>query len=158
MAVITANASAVLTAAGTSAGTGYITWTAPSLPQGVSAWTSVVISGTWTWGGNGSISRVIIGSTITFDGTPFSVSLSVKQTPPLALTCTGNKNATGSGFNWSGLTVTYTYTSADGSAVLVKVSGAWVTASAVYRKQNGSWAEVSDFSTIDTSKTFVKGE
>lgn len=158
MAVITANASAVLTAAGTSAGTGYITWTAPSLPQDVSAWTSVVISGTWTWGGKGSVSRVTIGGTNTSDGIPFSVSLPVDQTPPLAITCAGNKNATGSGFTWSGLTVTYTYTSADGSAVLVKVNGAWVTASAVYRKQNGSWTEVSDFSAIDTSKTFVKGE
>lgn len=106
---ITANASASLTAAGTSTANGSITWTAPTLPEGVAAWDDVRISGKWTWGGKGSINRVTINGTNTSDGIAFDIDISGKSSP-LSITCVGNKNATGASFTWTGLTVTYTYT------------------------------------------------
>lgn len=106
---LTANASASLTAAGTSTATGSITWTAPAFPEGVTAWDSVIISGSWSWGGKGSITRVTINGTNTSDGVVFSVSIAGKSSP-LSITCVGNKNATGNSFTWSNLVVTYTYT------------------------------------------------
>lgn len=106
---ISASAAASLTAAGTSTATGSVTWTAPSLPEGVAAWDSVVISGTWTWGGKGSVTRVTINGTDTSDSIAFSVNINGK-TSPLSITCVGNKNAAGSDFTWSDFTVTYTYT------------------------------------------------
>lgn len=106
---LTANATASLTARGTTTATGSISWTAPSLPDGVAAWDSVVISGTWTWGGKGSITRVTINGTNTSDSIAFSVNISGKSSP-LSITCVGNKNATGSNFTWSDFVVTYTYT------------------------------------------------
>lgn len=106
---LTAAATASLTARGTTTATGSISWTAPAFPEGVTEWDSVVISGTWTWGGKGSISRVTINGTNTSGGVAFSVNINGK-TSPLSITCVGNKNATGANFTWSSLVVTYTYT------------------------------------------------
>ena len=106
---IVVNASASLTARGQTTATGSITWTAPALPAGVAAWDGVRISGKWTWGGKGSISRVTINGTNTSDGVSFDVDISGKSSP-LSITCAGNKNATGSSFTWTSLQVTYTYT------------------------------------------------
>lgn len=109
MGQIIANATASLTATGASTATGSISWTVPSFPSGIVSWDSVIISGTWTWGGKGSISRVTINGTNTSNGVAFSINLSTSQTSPLSITCVGNKNATGANFTWSNLKVTYTY-------------------------------------------------
>ena len=106
---IEVNASASLSANGTSTANGTITWSVPSLPSGVSSWDSVYIRGTWSWGGKGSISRVTINGTNTSTGVAFNINIAGK-TSPLSITCVGNKNATGSSFTWSNLKVTYTYT------------------------------------------------
>lgn len=110
----TQNATASLTANGTSTATGSITWTAPALPEGATSWDSVIISGSWTWNGKGNISRVTINGTNTSADTPFSISIAGK-TSPLSITCVGgNKNATGANFQWSNLVVTYVCTVAGG--------------------------------------------
>lgn len=109
MGTLIANATASLTATGNSTATGSISWTVPSFPSGIVSWDSVVISGTWTWGGKGNISRVKINGTNTSNGVAFSINLSTSQTSPLSITCVGNKNATGANFTWSNLKVTYTY-------------------------------------------------
>lgn len=129
---LTANATATISANGTSTTTGSISWTAPSLPSGVTSWDSIVISGTWTWSGKGNVT-VTINGTATSTGTPFNITLSKTQTSPLSITCRGNnKNATGSNFTWQSLIVTYTYTIAGVTYTincLVEGDGGTLTAS-----------------------------
>ena len=110
MATIIANATASLVATGQSTATGSISWTAPSLPSGVSAWDSITISGTWSWKGKGNITNVDIYDTSTFADIAFNIDLRASVTSPLSITCSGNKNATGDSFTWSNLIVTYAYT------------------------------------------------
>ena len=158
MAIFTANATASLTASGTTTATGSITWAAPSLPDGVSAWDSVVISGTWSWGGKGSISRVTINGTNTTGYIPFEIDLGVNAAPPLTITCVGNKNATGSNFTWSNLIVTYTYTEVAGEQFMIKQNGIWTNVQTVYKKINGVWVEQSDLASIFNEDTkYVQG-
>lgn len=156
---IVVNATASLTARGTTTATGSITWSAPSLPSGVTKWDSVVISGTWSWGGKGSISRVTINGTNTSSGVAFNINLSTSQTSPLSISCVGNKNATGSSFTWSNLKITYTYTEPGPSEQLkIKSNGAWQNVSKVYKKINGSWVEQSNLASLfDTNTNYVKG-
>ena len=80
------------------------------MPDGVTFWDSVVISGQWSWNGRGNIDYVNINGTQTQDSVSFSVNITGKNSP-LSITCRGgNKNATGNSFSWSSLIVTYTYT------------------------------------------------
>ena len=139
---ITQAATASLRANGTSTSTGSITWTAPTLPDGVTVWDSVRISGTWTWTGKGSITGVTINGTNTTNGVQFDIALSTGVRPPLSITCVGgNKNTTGSSFTWSGLQVAYTCTVASSEQLMIKVGGAWKEVQAVYRKVGGVWVE-----------------
>ena len=136
---ITANATASLSASGTSTATGSITWTAPSLPEGVTGWDSVHVSGSWSWNGKGNISRVTINNQRTSADSPFDIDIS-GQTSPLTITCVGNnKNATGANFRWSNLIVTYTYTTVGGTGCMVKLSGTWTEIVEVWKKSNGHW-------------------
>ena len=135
----TQNASASLTANGTSTATGSITWTTPTLPQGATQWDSITISGMWTWGGKGSITRVTINNANTSTGVAFNIALPITQTSPLRITCVGNKNATGSSFSWSNLVVTYVCTVVGGEELMLKVNGTWQTVTSVYKKINGVW-------------------
>lgn len=109
MASIQVNATASLTANGNSQGRGTISWTPPTIPTG-STIDSIVVSGSWSWGGKGNINNVTINGTNTSADTAFSVSLGTSASSPLNITCSGNKNATGSSFTWSNLKVTYNYT------------------------------------------------
>lgn len=156
---ITVNASASLSANGTSTATGSMTWTAPALPGGVSAWDDVRVSGSWTWNGKGNISRVTINGTNTSADTAFDISIEGKSSP-LSITCVGgNKNATGANFIWSNLIVTYTYTPlvTDHDTLYVQIGNAPVEVETIYRKQNGVWTEVSDPATLDRNAKYVKG-
>ena len=157
MAEIKVTAKATLTASGQSTATGNITWTAPSLPADVTSWDSVRISGTWSWTGRGSITRVTINGTNTSTGVPFDISVAGK-TSPLSITCVGNKNATGSSFTWSNLVVTYTYTAPVTEQLYVKENGQWVAYSKAYKKINGAWVlqDVID-GLFDPNKNYVKG-
>ena len=156
MATVTANATATLTAKGTTTATGSITWVAPTIPSGATL-DDVRISGSWSWGGKGSISRITINGTNTSDGVAFDISIR-GQTSPLSITCVGNKNATGSSFTWSSLIVTYTYTLPSSEQMMMKVSGAWQEVTTVYKKVNGVWVEQTELSTLfDTSTNYVKG-
>lgn len=159
MGTLTANATANLSANGNSTATGSITWSAPSLPDGITAWDSIVISGSWSWRGKGSINNVTINGTATSDSTPFSINLGTSATPPITVTCRGgNKNATGNNFSWSDLIVTYTYTDLTSKAFYVKANGVWTPHSAVYKKINGSWVLQEDLeSVIESNKNYVKG-
>lgn len=154
---ITANASASLTAAGTSTATGSITWTAPALPEGVAAWDSVRISGQWTWGGKGSITRVTINGTNTSDGIAFDISIAGKSSP-LSITCVGNKNATGASFTWTGLQVTYTYTEQGGEAntLYINIGGVIAEAETVWINNGGVIEEI-DPADIDQTKNYHYG-
>lgn len=108
--MVTVNATASLSANGTAQVPGSISWNVPPLPDGATAWDSVVLSGSWTWTGKGSISRILIGGSNTIAATAFNIKLPVGQTSPLTIICyEGNKNATGNYFNWSDLVVTYTF-------------------------------------------------
>lgn len=149
----TQNATATLTASGTSTATGSIRWTAPSLPEGATGWDSIVISGMWTWGGKGSVSRVTINGTNTSTGVAFNIALPKTQVSPLSITCVGNKNATGSSFTWSNLVVTYTCTVANSEELMIKVNGSWQTVQEVYKKVNGAWALQEDLATVFDSNT-----
>ena len=157
MAEIVVQASASLSANGTSTATGSITWTAPSLPDGISVWDSVIISGSWSWSGKGSISRVTINGVNTSEDNGFSVSLGANPSPPLSITCVGgNKNATGANFAWSNLQVSYQYSPS--KAISVKQNGSWVQASEVYKKVNGAWVKQSNLENVfETGKSYVKG-
>ena len=154
---ITASATAALTAAGTSTANGTITWTAPALPEGVSAWDSVVISGTWSWGGKGSVSRVTINGTNTSADIAFSVNINGKSSP-LSISCVGNKNATGNSFTWSGLQVVYTYTEQGGesNALYINIGGVIKEAETVWINRNGTIMEI-DPAEIDRTKTYHYG-
>lgn len=157
MASIVVNASASITAAGTSTTTGTITWAAPSLPAEVTSWDSVRISGTWSWGGKGSITRVTINGTNTSSGVAFNISIAGK-TSPLSITCVGNKNATGSSFTWRDLVVTYEYTAPVHEQFYVKENGSWVAYTKAYKKINGAWVEQSDLASVfDPNVNYVKG-
>ena len=108
--VVTVNATASLSANGTAQVPGSISWNVPPLPDGATAWDSVVLSGSWTWTGKGGINYVRIGNQNTANGQNFNVNLPANQTSPLTIICYGgNKNATGNYFNWSNLVVTYTF-------------------------------------------------
>lgn len=110
MGTINVNATASLSANGTSTETGNINWTPPALPAGATSWDSITISGTWSWNGKGNINYVSINGTRTTTGSPFSISLGANAAPPITITCLGgNKNATGNRFSWSGLRVDYSY-------------------------------------------------
>lgn len=159
MATLTANATASLSASGTSTATGSITWTAPALPAGVAAWDSIRISGTWSWTGRGGINRVTINGTNTTTGVAFDIALPLTVRSPLSITCVGsNKNATGRNFSWSGLTVTYTYTAPTSEQIMSKVDGAWTPATKVFKKIDGSWVEQTDLKSVfDANTKYVKG-
>lgn len=117
---ITVNASASLSANGTSTATGSMTWTAPAFPGGVTAWDDVRVSGTWSWNGKGNITRVTINGTNTSGDTAFDISIAGKSSP-LSISCVGNnKNATGANFGWSNLIVTYTYTDTSSHTLTVR--------------------------------------
>lgn len=110
MPAITANATASLSANGTSTASGTMTWTVPTLPADATL-QSVRVSGSWSWNGRGNITRVTINGVNTSADTAFDVALALTVNPPITITCVGNnKNATGSNFRWSNLVVTYTYT------------------------------------------------
>lgn len=158
MASIVVNATASLRANGTSLSTGSITWTAPSLPSGVNAWDSIVISGSWRWTGKQTIRYVTINGTNTSSSTAFSISLGTSATSPLSISCVGgHKNATGSNFSWSDLVVTYNYTDPNANTLHVKQDGAWVKVSTVYKKVNGVWVEQTDLASVfDTTKKYIK--
>lgn len=136
MGTINVNATASLSATGTTVATGSITWTAPSYPSGVTSWDSVVISGTWRWNGRGGITYVNINGTNTSDGIPFNINLGATTTSPLSITCKGgNKNATGRNFTWSNLQVTYTYTA------YYNISAIQSTGGTISLSQSGSVVE-----------------
>ena len=145
---LTATATASLTAMGLINGTGSITWTAPSLPEGATGWDSIYISGTWSWGGRGSITRVTINGTNTSKGVPFNISIAGKESP-LSITCAGNINAIGSKFTWSNLIVTYVCTIASGDKFMIKVNNIWKEVT-VYKKVNGTWVEQTELSSLYT--------
>ena len=152
----TANATASLTARGTTTATGTITWTAPSLPAEVASWDSVRISGTWSWGGKGSISRVTINGTNTSGGVAFDISIA-GTTSPLSITCVGNKNATGSSFTWSNLVVTYICTLPSHEQLMIKIGGTWQPVTVVYKKINNVWVEQTELANLfDTNTNYVK--
>lgn len=156
---ITVNTTASLTANGNKTATGSISWTAPSLPDGVSSWDSVVISGMWTWNGKGSISIVTINGTNTTNGVSFSVLLDTNVSSPLSITCIGNKNATGSNFSWNNLIVTYKYTEptiTQYTNLRIKQNGEWIPVKVVYKKENGVWIEQTDLSNLfDTNIKYI---
>ena len=158
MASISVNASVSLSANGNTTSTGTVTWTAPSLPEGVTAWNDIIISGSYSWGGKGSVTVTINGSTCQAD-TAFNISLGRTATSPYSISCRGgNKNATGNNFTWNNLQVEYVYTPLVTEAFSFKQNGAWVQASAVYKKINGAWVLQTDLSSvIDTNKNYVKG-
>lgn len=153
----TANASASLSANGTSTATGSITWTTPSLPDGATGWDSIRISGTWSWGGKGNITRVTINGTNTSATIPFDISIAGK-TSPLSITCVGgNKNATGNRFAWSNLVVTYVCTVAGGAKLMIREGASLTEIAKVLRKQGGSLVEVDIAeSMFNTSQKFVR--
>lgn len=160
MASITVNATASLSANGTSVSTGSISWSVPSLPDGVTKWDSVTISGTWSWNGKGNVQYVTINGTNTSADIAFSIPLSTTVTSPLSISCNGNnKNATGSNFSWSNLILNYNYTEPLPEMYLnIKENGSWKKISKVYKKINGIWVEQTDiFSVFDTNANYVKG-
>lgn len=159
MASIVVNATATLSANGASTATGSISWTPPSLPSGVTAWDSIVISGTWSWSGKGAISYVNINGTNTSEDVAFSISLGTSVSSTLSITCRGgNKNSSGSYFRWNNLVVTYNYTAPLSEKFYVKQNSTWVEASEVYKKVNGAWVLQTDLSAvIDSTKNYVKG-
>lgn len=109
MATINAtNVTANLTANGNSQGNGTISWTRPNIPTNAVI-SSIVVNGEWDWGGKGNINKVTINGTQVLVSTQFSIELGANATSPISITCTGNKNATGDNFTWTGLQVVYTY-------------------------------------------------
>lgn len=153
---IVQSANATLSANGTSTATGSITWTVPSLPEGIANWDSVIISGSWSWSGKGTINGVKINGVNTSVGTNFNINLPLNATSPLSITTSGNKNATGANFSWNNLVVTYTYTTADGKKIMLKVDGIWKKMNKVYVKQNGIWVEQTDLSNVfDVNKSYI---
>lgn len=155
---ISVNASASLTANGTSRATGSITWTVPAMPDGVTNWDSIVVSGTWSWSGKGLINSVIINGTTTMLGVPFSVTITGGS--PLTITCTGNKNATGNSFSWTDLKVEYTYTdtSAPSETLMIVSGGQLVPVTKVFVVTGGQLVEQTDIKSIfSTTKNYVRG-
>lgn len=109
MPTISAAVTANLTANGNTTSNGTLSWTRPNIPAG-STINSVVVSGTYSWNGKGSVTVTINGKQCS-SGVAFSVSLPTTVTSPYTITCVGNnKNASGNSFTWSNLTVTYDYT------------------------------------------------
>lgn len=142
MATVTANASASLSALGSTTASGLISWNAPVVPDGAVV-SSILLSGTWEWSGKGSITHVTINGTNTLPGTAFSIELGSGAVSPLQISCVGNKNATGNNFSWSGLTLTYTYTiPGQSTGIYVKVNDTYQEAKAVYMKKNGTYTEI----------------
>ena len=148
---IVVDATASLSANGTSTATGSISWTAPSFPEYVTFWDSVTISGKWTWTGSRTISKVTINGTDTTSGTSFSIPLDTDETSPMTITCVGaHKNATGNYFTWSNLEITYEYTEVEPpkDASYMKYNGSWREISAFYKKISGAWTLQSDMETL----------
>lgn len=89
-----------------------LTFTVPPFPEEVTAWTGVVLSGTWSWGGKGNVSSLSIGGTATSNGIAFSHTLTAQELADGRVTITakgGNKNATGDNFTWTGLKAVFSY-------------------------------------------------
>lgn len=107
MPTLTANATVSLSANGSSS-IGSISWDRPNIPVNAII-SSIVISGSWVWNGKGQVTNVTINGTKTFNGIAFSIDIGTNTTPPMQISCSGNKNATGDFFNWSNLIVVYTY-------------------------------------------------
>lgn len=59
-------------------------------------------------------------------------------------------------FDIYGMEVTVTYTASE-AMMYYKDNGTWKAASKVYQKVNGVWQEVTDLSTIDRTKNWVRG-
>lgn len=133
MATIQINATAQLTA-NSGSGNGTITWTSPTLPDGAVI-NSITLSGTWTWTGQGNITGVNIGGTSTYNATAFTISLGNSVALPIAISCKGNKKASGNNFNWNNLIATYTYT------VPGESSGIYVKVGAEYREAQKAWVK-----------------
>ena len=134
--------SSSISANGTSVTNGTLSWSAPSLPEGVASWDSIQVKGTWSWTGRGGISYVKINNVNTTTGVAFDIGITGK-TSPLAISCAGsNKNATGNSFTWSGLQVVYTYTEpvSQGPVQKLKVlyNGQLRTVSRIQRLSGGS--------------------
>lgn len=155
---VTANVTASLSANGTSTASGTMTWTRPTLPADATL-TSVRISGRWSWGGKGNITRVTINGVNTSADTAFNIALANSVSPPITVTCVGNnKNATGANFRWTDLIVTYEYTMPVTETLYFKDGNAWTAARKAYKKVNGAWVEQSDLATVfDPNTNYVRG-
>ena len=150
-------ATASITASGQTTAIGTISWTVPTLPEGATGWSSITISGTWSWDGKGNINYVNINGTNTSGGVPFNVALSTSQVSPLSITCAGNKNATGNSFSWSSLIVTYECNVVGSEVLYIKQSGTWIEVQNIYKKVNGVWVLQEDLATVfDSNTNYVK--
>ena len=153
----TASATVSLSATGTSTATGSMSWNAPSLPEGATAWDSIRVSGSWSWNGKGNISRVTINGTNTSATVPFDIALSTSQSSPLSITCVGgNKNATGSNFRWSDLVLTFTCTVTGGEQFWVGINGVAVPVKTIWRASNGSLVEIQPDNLDQNAKYVLK--
>lgn len=134
MGSLSAQPSVSLTANGTTS-TGSITWTRPNIPAGAII-DSVVLTGTYSWGGKGTVTVTINDTTCT-SGTAFNINLPTNVTSPYTgITCvSGNKNSTGNSFTWTGLQITYNYT------IYYNVSVGTVTNGTVTLSQTGTVSE-----------------
>lgn len=90
--------------------TGTLSWEAPTLPNN-STIESIIVTGSWSLSGYGTIRSMKINGTTVAANTPFSVNLGVSAESPATITCSINNYGYVYGtLNWSDLLVTYTYT------------------------------------------------
>lgn len=149
MAELAVSATASLSANGKNTATGSITWTEPTLPDGVSAWDSITLTGSWKWNGPGGIETLTVNGVTIPSDTAFTVPLGTSFTPPVTTTCvTSNPFIRGDKFIWSNLTVTYAYTEPSSQKCYLKVNGVWTECSEVYKKIGGVWVQQQDLSNV----------
>lgn len=135
---------------GTDTVVGSMTWTPPTLPEGVPQWDNVVITGNWSWGGTGNVNTILMGDRLATSPfmDPFTLELNETEIQNASVKLSGSgskKQTTGSAFTWRNLIATYTYTEPLKERIYdleVKVGGVVKRVTEILRKVNGQMVSI----------------
>lgn len=150
----------------TSSGPYHFSDTTPEFPYGVTAWTSIIISGHWEYSGgnNDNISELYVNAQL-FSGNSgeFSVECinTIRDTDVYTFAVTGGKKSNGTKtVSFSNLKITYYYDDPviqQSDTLYLKQSGVWVPVTAAYKKVGGTWVLQEDLSSVfHTDTKYIK--
>lgn len=154
---LTANATASITASGSTRVNGTISWTRPTIPEEGTITAIRIVADSYTWGGRGNFTLTINGSTVS-SGAAINVSIPVTSTSPYSFTGVGgNKNATGANCRFSNLHIEYDVNVPSHEQLYINMNGTAVPVKKVY-KQIGSVCVLQEelSGLFDTNSLYVR--